>query len=474
MYQSRLFRSSEGRISFIYFSVAAVWILVSDAVLHFLGINETLIPRLSILKGLAFVLVTSVILHRRLSFEFNLQRRMDNRLREQVRRAEQANAKLQQSEKRFRKAIEEAPHPIIMFTEDGEILGLSRTWLEITGYTREQLDTVDHWIELAYNPSEQPAIKAGINQLFGLPNRVDEGEFTIRCADNSRRIWFFSTTPLGPLPDGRRMNITIASDITEQKQNELAAIENERLKASIQKERERNLFVQQIIASLSHDLRTPLTVISTAKDILQSYSDRISAEKREEKLESIGRQVQFALELLENTVQMVRGNLSKNNFNPSPVHIAALCQVSAEEIEAAYNHTHPIQFTNYSQAHIVIIDEVLVSRILLNLLSNAVKYTEQGQLIRLELDEQDHRLILRVIDHGIGIKAQDHREIFEPFFRADEAQTTPGSGLGLSIVKDCVDRHQGEISVESTPGKGSTFTVKIPYETLSEAEAIQR
>lgn len=124
---------------------------------------------------------------------------------------------LRESERRFRTAIEEAPFPIIIHVEDGEILFLSRIWTEITGYQPDEIPTVSDWTERAYGV-RQKQVQAVIDRLYESDRRVAEGEFEIRCKDGSHRIWDFSSTPLGPLPDGRRMVISAAVDVTERKQ----------------------------------------------------------------------------------------------------------------------------------------------------------------------------------------------------------------------------------------------------------------
>lgn len=253
------------------------------------------------------------------------------------------------------------------------------------------------------------------------------------------------------------------NDVTKHKQAELFVLENERLKARFQKEQERNILVQRIISALSHDLRTPLTIISTSGSMLNHYFDRLPAEKRQEKLDTIARQVQFALDLLDDTVNLVRGNLSDGDYQPTPVNLAALCQVSVDEVRTADKRRHRLRFINYASLEIAVVNEVLVSRILLNLLSNAIKYSVENREIRLELDRQDNWVVLRVIDQGMGISEDDLPHIFDPFYRSNAASGIGGTGLGLSIVKDCVERHQGRIQVESQLGQGSTFTVELPF-----------
>jgi PAS domain S-box-containing protein len=126
---------------------------------------------------------------------------------------------LRESERRFRTAIEEAPFPTIIHAEDGELLIVNRIWTEITGYQLDEIRTVADWTERAYGV-RQEQIQAGINQLYEMDQRVEEGEFHITCKDGSQRIWEFSSTPLGPLPDGRRIVISVAVDVTKRKQTE--------------------------------------------------------------------------------------------------------------------------------------------------------------------------------------------------------------------------------------------------------------
>ncbi|MGJ3239792.1 MAG: PAS domain S-box protein [Anaerolineae bacterium] len=202
------------RITLIYVLVASIWILFSDAILHSLGIRESLIPGLSIIKGLVFVLVTGTILYVQLHREFQLRYQLEQALRTRVEHARQSQSALEASEKRLRKAVENAPLPIIIFAEDGEILTLSEAWLEITGYSREQLATIEDWTALAYGDRQQ-TIRERIERLFTLDHRVDEGAFEITCQDGSQCIWEFSSTHLGELADRRQVAISIAVDTTE-------------------------------------------------------------------------------------------------------------------------------------------------------------------------------------------------------------------------------------------------------------------
>lgn len=216
MYIQRLFKKPPTRIATLYIIIASAWILLSDSVLYSIGLSAAT-PAASMMKGIAFVVVTATILYLYSRREFRLRFRVEAALHAQIADARRSQAALERSEARFRKAIEEAPLPIMMFAEDGDILTISQTWLDITGYSRDQLRTISAWTELAYG-ERKDQIRAVIDRLFDLDSRVDDGEFTITCADGTSRIWEFSSTPLGRLPDERRIVVSIAADVTAHKQ----------------------------------------------------------------------------------------------------------------------------------------------------------------------------------------------------------------------------------------------------------------
>jgi signal transduction histidine kinase len=168
------------------------------------------------------------------------------------------------------------------------------------------------------------------------------------------------------------------------------------------------------------------------------------------------------LELLNEMSLTVKGSLDERVFQVRPLNLPALCQASISEIQETVGANYEFSFINRSSIEVVNVDETLVSRILLNLLSNAVKFSREGGKISLELSQQDDWLSLCVEDSGIGIAEADIPHIFDPFYRAKNASHIRGTGLGLNIVKDCVERHQGKISAESQLGEGTRFLVQLP------------
>lgn len=141
---------------------------------------------------------------------------------------QQAEAALRQSEERFRRAILDAPLPIILHAEDGEVVQVNHAWTDITGYRSEELRTIADWTEKAYG-SQSSLVQADVKRLYDLERRVFEGEYALRTRTGEKRLWDFYSAPLGKLADGRCLVITTAIDVTEQRlveqeQHRLASI----------------------------------------------------------------------------------------------------------------------------------------------------------------------------------------------------------------------------------------------------------
>jgi len=128
---------------------------------------------------------------------------------------------LQDSEERFRRAVTDAPFPIMMQADDGEILLISRSWSELTGYELQDIPTITHWVKSAYGERHEEVLQE-IIRLFDMKERISEGEYAIRTKDGRRLVWDFSSAPLGMMPDGRRCILSMAVDVTKRKQAEQA------------------------------------------------------------------------------------------------------------------------------------------------------------------------------------------------------------------------------------------------------------
>ncbi len=148
------------------------------------------------------------------------------RSRQELESHKSMEAALRRSEEQFRRAVLDAPFPILIHAENGEILQVSDSWCEITGYSREELRTIADWTERAYG-ERRDNVRADIDGLCTLKHRKHEGDYLVRTREGEQRTWDFSSAPLGRLSDGRRLVISMALDVTERRGTEAALRESE-------------------------------------------------------------------------------------------------------------------------------------------------------------------------------------------------------------------------------------------------------
>ena len=178
-----------------------------------------------------------------------------------VTRRRMADEALRATEARFRLAIQEAPFPIMIHAEGGDVISVNRTWTELTGYGREDIPTIAAWTERAYGPRQQEVIE-DIRSLYELKSRKAEGEYVIRCRDGSHRTWDFSSISLGMLPDSRRIALSMAADVTERKQ---AVAKHERLAMALEQAAE---------AVVITDAMGTIEYVNPAFEKITGYSSR--------------------------------------------------------------------------------------------------------------------------------------------------------------------------------------------------------
>ena len=213
---------------------------------------------------------------------------------------------------------------------------------------------------------------------------------------------------------------------------------------------------------VSHEFRTPLAVIRAAGENLGRYYQRLTETQRAELLGDISKSTRRMNDLIEEVLLLGKVESGKMECRPAPVDLAAVCRRVIAEVRAATHDACPIEFSGANLEPDFKLDEGLVVIVLSNLLSNAVKYSQPGKPVRLEVRQDLGHVILEMRDEGIGIPESDQAGLFHSFHRGANVGSIPGSGLGLTIVKRCVELHSGAITVASTEGRGTTFTVRLP------------
>lgn len=222
----------------------------------------------------------------------------------------------------------------------------------------------------------------------------------------------------------------------------------------------------QYLSMLSHDFRTPLSIVKLAAEVLQHPSQNLTEEKKQKRLRSIQSAVTNMDQLLSDVLAMEQTDAASLKFSPACLDLVAFCRDLVETFQSLTNQNTLIFASSLPENAMPSLDEQLLWHLLNNLLSNAIKYSPQGGNIWLNLSSSDREICIQVEDQGIGIPLEHRANLFKPFQRADNVGKIPGTGLGLAISKQCVDLHQGQISVESEEGKGTKFTITLPIPTL--------
>ncbi|MFB8789055.1 MAG: ATP-binding protein [Potamolinea sp.] len=360
-------------------------------------------------------------------------------------------------------------NPVELALRDGVTVGLDNDTLLIT----------KHGSEIPIDDSASP-IKNDVGQVLGAVlvfhdvtrqqqvkaflERANE-ELELRVAESTAQL--------------RKTNEQLRKEIARRKR-----LERELLLA-LGKERELNELKSRILATISHEYRTPLTTILSSTELLEHYGSRLTEENKQKHFQRIQAAVKYLTELVNDVLFVNQTEVSSLEFSPVPLDIEEISrevvagfQENATEEQGEETETGRIRKLTLSTTEKIsstaiifrcegacnqaFLDKKLLQSMLRNLLSNAIKYSPIEGEVQFNLILQDNEAIFQISDRGIGIPPQDLERLFNPFFRGSNVGVTPGVGLGLTIAKECVDLHGGEIFVNSEVGVGTTFTVILP------------
>ncbi|HEY8460308.1 MAG TPA: heavy metal sensor histidine kinase [Blastocatellia bacterium] len=220
--------------------------------------------------------------------------------------------------------------------------------------------------------------------------------------------------------------------------------------------------MRQFTADASHELRTPLAIIRGEADVALSQ-DREPEEYRET-LAIIHDEARHLSGIVEDMLALARADAGQRQLRLEEFYLDDLVEECVHSARAlALNKRLSLNFESSGETAFRG-DEDLLRRMVVNLLDNAIKYTPDGGAVTVGLWRENGLIRLRVADNGIGIPAEAAARVFERFYRVDKARSRAegGSGLGLPIVKWIAEAHHGSVSLESAPGRGSSFTVSLP------------
>ena len=235
----------------------------------------------------------------------------------------------------------------------------------------------------------------------------------------------------------------------------------------LEKEKELRNLKSNFISMASHEFRTPLAVIGSSTELLKHYEHKLDAAKKSKHFERIQSSIKHMTDLIEDVLIFSKYE-HKIEFNPANIDVIEFCQDLLEQIQQSKTKSpilfaiHGLDNSSEQTSFLAKLDPKLLRQILNNLITNAIKYSPIGSNVYFDLNLEQNCLCFQVRDEGIGIPAEDLKNIFTPFHRAINVGNISGTGLGLAIVHKCVELHQGKITIESEVGVGTTFIVTLP------------
>ena len=218
----------------------------------------------------------------------------------------------------------------------------------------------------------------------------------------------------------------------------------------------------EFVATVSHELRTPMTAVLGAAKTLMRDDIELSTERRRQLLEMIGAQGTRLTKIAEDILIASRLDRDELRLERDHVDIAELVRTAVAHMREYAPETISLTARTESNGTAALGDRSRIEQVLVNLIDNAIKYSPDGGEVSVSTAVLPHGVRVEVRDNGVGIPPGEHRSIFEKFYRLEGAQVRAGTGLGLYICRELVQRMGGTIGVESDPGEGSTFYFELP------------
>jgi PAS domain S-box-containing protein len=351
-------------------------------------------------------------------------------------------------------------YAIFALDNTGHVITWNPGAQNIKGYSRDEI--IGKHFSIFY---PQDAVAAG-KPAYELEEAVRVGRFEDegwRVRKDGSRFW--ANVVITPLlgSGGRLVGFAkVTRDLTERKAAESRAMNDAKLLAQTEAA---SLAKSEFLAAMSHELRTPLNAIGGYVDLLAIGIKGPLTQQQQEYLDRIRRSQKHLLAIISDLLNFSRIEAGQIKYDIKPVPVREVFDsVGSMIVPHAIAKSVDFQWQKVSSDLIVSADRSRLEQILLNLLTNAVKFTNEGGQVRMISDPTNDHVRVEIVDSGIGIKKEDLSTIFEPFVQVGRSLTsnTEGTGLGLAISRDLAHAMSAELKVESTPGKGSKFTLVFP------------
>ncbi len=394
---------------------------------------------------------------------------------EEIERLNQSlERRVRESETRYQQIVELAEEGIWVIDSEAKTTYVNHAMARMLGYTEPEMlgrpifDFMDE-------AQRQTAISTVNPRKQGV---AEKHEFSLKAKDGNGVWTYMSTSPVLDESGKLLWSCSLVYDITERKQaEEQLRQSSERISLANAELARATRLKDEFLASMSHELRTPLNAILGLSEALKEEVYGELTQKQHKSLTTIEQSGKHLLELINDILDLSKIESGKMELQVTPVSVESLCHVSLTFVtQLAHQKNIKLNSTIAPYLGDIEVDARRIQQVLINLLSNAVKFTPEGGEVSLEAeaDVEGEVLRLSVVDTGIGIAQENLDKLFKPFVQLDSSLSRryAGTGLGLALVRRIVELHGGSISLESEVGKGSRFTVTLPWKDLPQREYI--
>lgn len=343
-----------------------------------------------------------------------------------VRDLRSENLQSESAQFRLQSALDALPVAVMVFDNDGSVV--------------ESNVASQPFLEARHGDA---LVGAAVNDLIRVANAGNEASTAIELFGPPRRTVVVTTVPLPG--DGQPGAVAFVEDITERRQ--LEAIRTD------------------LVANISHELKTPVGAIGLLAETLQGEEDRAIVERLATRINAESMRI---AQIIEDLIELSRIE-SVDGAGSAVVDLADVASDAVERLRtAAIQADVQVQLLVLSTDTRIVGERRQLLSAIGNLIDNAIKYSDSGTVVNVSVEATTDEVVVKVSDHGIGIPTRDIDRIFERFYRVDQARSrqTGGTGLGLAIVRHAIVNHDAHIDVESRLGEGSTFTLRFPSSSV--------
>jgi PAS domain S-box-containing protein len=395
----------------------------------------------------------------------DLQMLLDERARERT-------AELTASETRLRRITDHMVDLVAEFDDRGYYCYASPSYERVLGYHPDEL--VGTWAPEKIHPDERKTVIAAIGAMLA----AGEGSTRFRCRHKDGTYRWIESTGRNILDAGDRPvgSVMGSRDVTEQERaaehlqrrsGELR-LRSDDLAAAVRELERASRAKDEFLASMSHELRTPLNGVLGMAEVLRSGIHGPLNERQQRCLQVVDEGGRHLLSLINDILDVAKIEAGRLVLQPEPCSVFGMCRASVAMVQTAAERKQiDLNVEVDPEATPVTADPRRLQQILFNLLSNAVKFTPSGGRVLLEarVDSERRQIRFAVSDTGPGIATEDLSKLFKPFTQLDTrlARQHGGTGLGLALVRHMTELHSGRVELESDLGKGSRFTVVLPW-----------